>query len=123
MSNFTWTPITSDEIKWALIDFDKTVANNTGFPNYFPLEPMSDAVEYLNKINDLGYKITIFTARPWADYSNLEKWCKHYKIPVRRIICGKPLGRFFIDDLAISYRGDWKETYTALISFLEETKK
>lgn len=107
---YNWHPIENKEIKWLLVDFDETIANNDGFPNYTPLEPIEGAVESLQELDKAGYKITVFTARAWVDYANIEKYCKHYKIPVRRIICGKPLGKCLIDDRAIGFRGDWKKT-------------
>lgn len=106
---FTWHPLMGEEIKWLLVDFDETIANNNGFPNYLPQEPLVGAVTTLKKIEKMGYKITIFTARPWVDYKNIEKYCKHYGINARRIICGKPLGKCLIDDRAIGFK-NWKQT-------------
>lgn len=105
---FNWAPITNQEIIWLLCDFDETIANNTGFPDYMPLEPLPGAVEALAEIDKMGYKITIFTARPWIDYKNIERYCKHYGIKARRIICGKPLGKCLIDDKAIGFK-NWKQ--------------
>lgn len=102
--------MTSEKIKWAGIDFDDTIASNSSFPDYIPGAPLPGAVQAINDLASLGYKITIFTARPWFDYSNIEAYCKHYGIPVRRIICGKPLLRFMIDDKAVEFRGDWDKS-------------
>lgn len=104
---YNWTPIKNEEIKWIGIDWDDTVASNSGFPDFIPGEPLPGAVKALNKLNEMGYKITIFTARPWVDYQNIENYCEHYGIPVRRIICGKPLFKCIIDDKNVAFKGDW----------------
>lgn len=103
-----WTPITNEQTKWYGVDFDLTICSNNGHPNYEPGEPLPGAVESLNNLSKIG-KIIIFTARPWSDYHNIEKYCEHYNIPVRRIICGKPLFVCMIDDKNIEFNGDWKE--------------
>ena len=109
MQHFNWAPLENTEIKWLGVDFDDTIAGNNGFPNFIPKEPLPGAVEALNKLNDAGYKITIFTARPWVDYQNIEKYCEHYNIPVRRIICGKPLFKWMIDDKNIEFKNSWED--------------
>lgn len=96
-------------MRWIGVDWDKTVVDNSGYPDFIPTTPIEGAVETLNKLNDDGWKIIIFTARPWADYQNIEKYCEEYKIPVRRIICGKPLFVCMIDDKNIEFNGNWKE--------------
>lgn len=115
MDKFNWKPLTSEAVKWAGIDFDWTVASNSNFPDYIPGEPLPGAIESLRKLNDMGYKITIHTARPWADYSNIEEYCAYYDIPVRRIICGKPLLRFMIDDKGVGFDGDWDKALEAAL--------
>lgn len=112
MEHYNWSPMTNEKIKWAGIDFDDTIASNSSFPDYIPGAPLPGAAESVRALSELGYKITIFTARPWSDYANIESYCKHYGIPVRRIICGKPLLRFMIDDKAVAFNGDWDKSIT-----------
>ena len=91
------------ELKWIGCDFDDVVCTNSGFPNYIPQKLIPGAVEALQKLDRMGYKIVIYTARPWSDYENLERLCQENKIPVRRIICGKPLFKWIIDDKNIEF--------------------
>ena len=114
---YNWQPITDEEVKWWGVDFDWTICKNTGHPLYIPTEPLEGAVEALKLIDSLGYKITVFTARHWADYQNIESWCNHFGIPVRRIICGKPLLRTMYDDKNFGTKIDWQsviEHYTSV---------
>jgi len=69
------------------------------------------AREFCQKLVKDGWKIIIYTSRHWADYELIEKWCQKNKIPVRRIICGKPLFRCIIDDRCMEFTGDFNELY------------
>lgn len=108
----SWEPL--EATKWIGVDFDGTLATNSGFPDYVPSVPLAGAVEAMTRIEQQGFKIIIFTARAWADYHNIEAWCKKYGIPVRRIICGKPLFLHMIDDRNIEFSGDWKSVLAKL---------
>ncbi len=99
-----------EELKWIGVDWDDTIFLNNGYPDFIPTKPIQDAVESLRKLVKKGFKIIIYTARPWSDYQLIEDLCIKHKIPARRIICGKPLFKFFIDDKAIRFTGNWKET-------------
>ena len=108
-------PITDNELKWIGVDLDKTLANNSGYPNFDLLEPMEGAIDAIWEIVKRGFKITIVTSRAYPDYHKIEAWCEKYNVPVRRIICGKPLVRWMVDDRNIEFKGDWKETLTKIV--------
>ena len=57
----------------------------------------------------MGYKVVIFTARPWSDLYLIKYLVKEYDLPVDQIICGKPLFHLLIDDRNVSFKGDWKD--------------
>lgn len=99
--------LTNNDLIWIGVDFDKTLADNSGYPDYKIKKPMPGAVEAMKKLNKLGWKIIINTARGYENYEMIESWCLKYKIPFRRIICGKPLVRWMIDDRNIEFNGDW----------------
>ena len=104
-----------ESLRWLGVDWDETIVQNTGYPDFTPTQPIVGAVEALKKLDDLGYKIIIFTARPWSDYQNIENFCIEFEIPMRRIICGKPLFKAIIDDKNVAFNGDWKK---ALVDIL-----
>jgi phosphoglycolate phosphatase-like HAD superfamily hydrolase len=93
-----WTPLPSDGLLWVSVDFDQTIADNTGYPDFIPTKPLDGVKENLEKLEAGGYKIIIFTARPWADYANIEKFMEEHSLPFRRIVCGKLLAKYYIDD-------------------------
>ncbi len=109
-----WSKITKDEMSWLGVDFDGTLANNSGYPDFLPSEPTDGAVEAMKRLDAMGYKIIIYTSRSWADYKPIEDWCSKYGIPARRIICGKPLFLKMIDDLNIEFSGNWEDVIAKL---------
>ena len=101
-------------LKWLGIDYDLVVADNDGHPNYKTTKPMKGAKKYLDKLVEDGYKIIIYTARGWTMYDEIETFLNKHKIPFRRIICGKPLFRWVIDDKNIEFDGDWEKAYNKI---------
>jgi hydroxymethylpyrimidine pyrophosphatase-like HAD family hydrolase len=101
----TWTPlppIKDDDIKWYAIDFDLTLANSSGHPDYHPTTPIWENVAKLEEVKNAGYKVVIHTARPSHDYQNIESWLNHYSIPYDRIETGKLFAKKYIDDKAVN---------------------
>jgi hypothetical protein len=97
----------NEDMKWIAVDLDGTLAM-TQAPDYLLEYPIEGAVEAMQQLDRDGWKIVIYTARHWADYQIIEDWCQAWNIPARRIICGKLLFRYFIDDRNIAFEGDWK---------------
>ena len=95
-------------LNWYGIDLDGTLAESI-----WPLEGIGKilpgAKEALDKIVKDGGKIAIYTSRPWGDHENIERWCKDNKLPVKIILCGKPLLKHYIDNMGVEFNGDWKE--------------
>lgn len=92
-------PRKDDELKWIIVDFDNTIANNSGYPDFEPLEPTEGAKEALEEITRRGFKIIVWTARHYSDYEKIEHWLEQHEIPFRGIVCGKVLGKYMIDDV------------------------
>lgn len=89
------------ELLWAGIDLDGTLADSNWSPDN-PHAPIGDPIpQNVKKALDLharGMKLWIHTSRPSSDYEQIEAWCEHHGIPVKGIICGKPLFAVYIDD-------------------------
>jgi len=98
-----------NDLKWVLIDFDDTICNNSGYPKFEPTKPKDGVMAALALIESRGWKITVYTARPWRDYQLIEDWMNYYNLPFRRIICGKPIAKWVIDDRNIEFNGNWKQ--------------
>lgn len=96
----------SEDLIWLGIDLDKTLAHND--EDFNLLEPIEGAKESLEELQSAGYKVIIYTARPWAEYQLVEEWLDNYAIPYNKIVCGKPLFRYIIDDKNIEFR-NWQQ--------------
>lgn len=106
--------IKSDKLKWIGVDLDGTLAEFI-WPDrgIGPIKP--GAKEAMERLVDNGFKVVIYTARQWSHYEAIEKWCKDNELPVRKILCGKPLFRWVIDDKNCEFKGDWAETINKIL--------
>ena len=100
--------IPDSELKWILCDLDCVLAKGI-WPEEGIGEPIEGAVLAVNLLTSKGYKIIIHTARHWSDYENIENWLNDNGVIFSRIVCGKILAKFSIDDRAISFDGNWND--------------
>ncbi len=109
--------IPSRDLNFDFWDLDGTLAD-TKEENGFDLS-IAPAIQRNAKIvresARAGRSIFIFTSRHWMDYRDIKHWLKIHRIPFKAIICGKPMGRKYIDDKAINpnckecREKEWKE--------------
>jgi hypothetical protein len=103
-------PLGQDNLRWVCVDWDNTIVNTTYDGVHYNINSIiGGAREALKKITEAGFKIIIYTARPWSDYIVIENYCLKNKLSFSRIICGKPLFKVCIDDRNIEFKGDWEE--------------
>jgi hypothetical protein len=108
--------IASKDLNFDFWDLDGTLAN-TKEKDGFDLalaEVIQENVKTLRRSAKAGRSIFIFTSRHWMDYKDIKAWLNKHKIPFKAIICGKPMGRTYIDDKAINPNckecmNKWKE--------------
>lgn len=94
-------PEPRSDLLWVYIDLDKTLAEGVWTPER-PTRaigaPIQANVSKAVEVAKHGYKIVIFTSRPWTDYEAIEAWLEWNLIPWHHIQCGKPLGVLYVDD-------------------------
>ena len=109
-----------EHIKRIMIDFDGVLHDYSGWNNGVidgkPIEGSKEAMEKLGSIYD---EVIIFTTRASEEQAaenndNLKKrikdvqdWLQKYEIPYTRITGSKLAADFYIDDKAITFKGNW----------------
>lgn len=88
------------DLLWYAVDLDGTLAEDI-WPEDGIGQPIDPAVDFCFRIKADGYKIAIWTSRPWADYEAIERWLDDHQIPWNKIVCGKLLAKVYVDDRAI----------------------
>ena len=108
-------PPKPDKLTHIGVDWDNTIFNTSGYPDYTPTTIIEGTKEALNEIVARGYKVVVYTARPWSDLYLLKHLIKEYNLPVDQIICGKPLFLYMIDDKNLEFHNNWKEVLNKII--------
>lgn len=107
-----YPPPQREELIWAAVDFDGTIAYSTWSadnPTALPGDPIPENVHKLWQLANDGYKIIVHTSRSWADYELIEAYMIKHGLPFSRIICGKLLAKVYIDDRAVhADDDDWR---------------
>lgn len=105
--------------KTICVDFDGTLYP-FGYMFSFP-PPIEGAVQKMQEFKQKGYEIIIFTSRlskDWLISEGHEYWDHYYYIhdilkrdgiPHDRVTAEKIPARYYIDDKAIPFRGNWAE--------------
>lgn len=102
-------------------DIDGTIAElRQKGETYRDVKPKEGAVEFLNKLNQEGHYIILYTARNMETFlCNLGKinavqgpilyeWLDKYEIPYDEIYFGKPSADVYIDDKGLKFES-WKD--------------
>jgi hypothetical protein len=78
--------------------------------------PRPGAREFLERLNDLGYRVVVFTVR-WAPH--VEDWLVEWDLRryVAEITDKKPPAHVYIDDRAICFSGDFASTLDQIARF------
>jgi predicted HAD superfamily phosphohydrolase YqeG len=102
-----------------IVDFDGTIAEWGEYPE--PGPPCPGVKEALQAIKDQGLIVAVLSARTSDQMSKhpidkemekrrIEEYLKEHEIPYDVVLKNdKPVARFYIDDRAIEYRGDWED--------------
>ena len=112
-----------------IVDCDGVIADKAHGGEYAKAGPLLHGIAQVNRVYDMGYKITLFTAR-YGDrekgnihklyergYREWTDWLAKHGVKYHHAFMGKPAGVMYIDDKAARVNGDsedgwsdvWKE--------------
>ena len=119
----------SDPLKRIVVDCDGVIAGKDHGGDYGNAPPLKHGIDQVNKLYDMGYEITLFTARYGErEKGNIHKqyergyrewtdWLAKHGVKYHHAYMGKTPGVLYIDDKAARVEGDdgggwsqvWKE--------------
>jgi hypothetical protein len=95
------------------IDFDGTICEEGPFvaPHIIPYGPEPFAVEAVTKLSKY-FTIIVFSVRAQSEGGKkaIEDWMSKHKVPYSKVTDRKEGCVLYIDNRALRYIGDWKET-------------
>ena len=107
----------ADEKPVVCVDLDGVLNDFDGWrgADYFH-PPRSGAREFLERLNQLGYEVVIFTVR-WGPH--VEQWLERNGLGslVSRVTDKKPPAHVYIDDRAICFQGDFENALRQIAGF------
>lgn len=98
--------MTELEARTLCVDLDFTLCTHTG--DYAAAVPIPGAREALEKLRADGWIIVIQTARHFNQWRTSADWLADHGFTYDQLVFGKPPARFYIDDRAIAFDGDWQ---------------
>lgn len=124
----------SNSIQTLIVDCDGVIADKAFGGEYAKANPLQYGIEQVNKLYDMGYKITLYTAR----YGDREKgnvhrqyergyrewidWLQKHGVKYHHAFMGKPAGVLYIDDKAARVDGDSQDGWHQVWSEVENLK-
>ena len=117
--------------KTIIVDCDGVIASKDNGGEYSKAGPLQYGIDQVNKLYDMGYTITLFTAR-YGDRENGNlhrqyargyvewiEWLEQNGVKYHNAYMGKPAGVLYIDDKAARVTGDdddgWSQVWSEVV--------
>ena len=120
--------------KTIIVDCDGVIADKNNGGDYAKAGPLQHGIDQVNKLYEMGYTITLYTAR----YGDREKgnihrqygrgyiewvnWLEQYGVKYHNAYMGKPAGVMYIDDKAARVTADDADGWSQVWDEIENLK-
>lgn len=99
--------MTELEARTICIDIDGVVCDSGPTLDYSGSPPIPGAVEALAELRRAGFVIVLCTARHFNHWQTTVNWLDRHAIAYDQLVFGKPPARWYVDDRAVHFNGDW----------------
>ena len=96
-----------------IIDMDGTICTEEKTFSRSLAKPKDGVVESINKLYHEGHTIIIYSARSWMEYEMTAAWLDNHGVKYNQLVMGKPIGDYWIDDRAISFK-NWADVMSQI---------
>jgi hypothetical protein len=99
--------MTELEARTICVDIDQTICRSSGPDTYLTADPMPGAKEALTRLRESGWVIVLFTGRHFNHWQVTVEWLQRHGFTYDQLVFGKPPARYYVDDRAVNYQGNW----------------
>lgn len=97
------------EAQTICIDIDHTICRSDGPDQYGDATCIDGAADAIRDLRARGWIVVLYTARHFNHWQTTTDWLRREGFEYDQLVFGKPPARLYIDDRALSFRGDWQE--------------
>lgn len=91
------------------IDFDRTIHDmDHPVPGHKMGEPIPQALAAVDALVTIGHRVIVLTSQ--VNHGYIRKWLQFYGFPPLEVTNVKPVADVYIDDRAVRFEGNWRET-------------
>ena len=101
-----------------VIDLDGTIFEEKIEQDRAKAVPLTDAVESVNALYDMGHTIILYTGRTYRELEPTLNQLKRYGVKYHHLVMGKPVADIVIDDRAIAF-SDWPGVWSNLNKIIQ----